>query len=294
MAGLKVYDDFGQGLHVEYGAAPIRQTRGSAVFHMHPQYELLLVWEPNINETIINGRCFTIDHPMAIITSPYVMHHTIFTEAERSSVNRLVLYFDQSFLDAFEACRVSVGELLGNANATVLDLRMGADWIRELVDVFVRLGTPSKGRQYRANEKQIFMAAVLFGALRDLTGPSDGGMRISEKNYITEVMAYIALNLSANLTISKIAEQFFISRDKLCRDFRRYMQMNIGDFISTARLNLARRYLEDGELTVKEISNRCGFENDVYFYAFFKKHEGCTPKEFVRRKKEEKQAALTS
>jgi two-component system response regulator YesN len=72
------------------------------------------------------------------------------------------------------------------------------------------------------------------------------------------------------------------------------MQMNIGDFISTARLNLARRYLEDGELTVKEISARCGFENDVYFYAFFKKHEGCTPKEFVRRKKEEKQTALTS
>lgn len=285
MGSLKIYDDFGKGLHLEYGYAPLTPVERGNQFHMHPQYELLLVWDENVNETTVNGRVLSIDHPMAVLTAPYVMHHTYFKEAAGGRVERCVLYFDESFLADFAPCRASVADLLGNANAALLNLKGHEDWIRELVGVLVRLGGSDRGRtRVPANENQRLMAGVIFGALLETTGFADRGLRISEQNYITDVTAYIARNLESDLTIAHLADRFFISRDKLCRDFRRYMDMNVGDFVSTARLNLAKRYLSDGSLTVKEISARCGFENDVYFYAFFKKHEGCTPKEFMRQK----------
>ena len=285
---MKVYDDFGKGLSLEFGAIRVSQRQDVTMFHMHPQYELLLVWEPTVNTTIVNGKTVEINHPMAVITAPYAMHHTYFREAETETVERCVLYFDDTFLNAFGEQKIPVAELLGDANAAILHIGACADRIRELVRLMMSLAPYRSGHPLQANDNQMLMAAVIFGVLRDFVGKNDGSLRISEKNYITEVMAYITLNLEENLTIPRIAEHFFISRDKLCRDFRRHVQMNIGDFISTARLNLARKYLRENRLTVKEISAKCGFENDVYFYAFFKKHEGCTPKEYVRQKQAER------
>ncbi len=283
---MKIYNDFGKGLSIEYGMAPVSQRHDVTIFHMHPHYELLLVWEPAVNTTIVNGKTVEIDHPMAIITAPYAMHHTYFREAKTDAVERCVLYFDENFLESLGPRKIPVPELLGGANATILNISPCADRIRDLVRMMLSLGNGTRryDRAAEANENQALMAAVLFGVLRDFSAQKNEGMRISEQNYVTEVMAYITRNLGENLTIPKIAEHFFISRDKLCRDFRRHVQINIGEFISTARLNQAREYLRENRLTVKEISAKCGFENDVYFYAFFKKHEGCTPKEYVKQK----------
>ena len=284
---MKVFDDFGEGLHIEYGAVVPIKERDMTVFHMHPQYELLLVWERTKNTTIINGKSIEIDHPVAILTAPFAMHHTYFRESEKPRVERCVLYFDDRYLNSFGEYKLPVAEMLGGSNAVILDISGMEDRIRNTVTDMLALDQSGKNRAKAATDLQKLIAAVIIQFLFDSSRTGHFHVRVSEKNYIIDVMEYIALHLSEDLTIPKIAEHFFISRDKLCRDFRRHVKMNVGDFITTARLNLAKKYLTENKLTIKEISAGCGFENDVYFYSFFKRHEGCTPKEFARRKKEE-------
>ncbi|MBR2353739.1 MAG: helix-turn-helix transcriptional regulator [Clostridia bacterium] len=284
---MKVFDDFGEGLHIEYGSAVTSKWQDMTIFHMHPQYELLLVWENTLNTTIINGKSIEIHHPMAILTAPFAMHHTYFREAKGPKVERCVLYFDDAFLESFGVHKPPVAELLGNANAVILNISGLEKKIRQMVLMLTEGEGKYGTRGNAANEIQNILTLAMIRCLYDHSEKGQSRVRISEKNYIIDVMEYIALHLNEDLTIPRIAEQFFISRDKLCRDFRRHVQMNVGDFISTARLNLAKKYLMENKLTIREISTRCGFENDVYFYSFFKRHEGCTPKEFSKRKYEE-------
>ncbi len=281
---MNIYDDFGKGLHIEHGIAHPSPKQDTTMFHMHPHYELLLVPDAAANTTIINGRTMEIGHPVAILTAPFAMHFTYFREAATPPVRHCALYFDESFIHSFGENDLPVKELLGDSNAVILDITSVAERMRKLSEIMMDMAPSSWGKASPATYSQGLMAAILFHQLWDEVGlRRTSEVRVSEKNYISDVMKYIVSNLNNNLTIPTIAEHFFISRDKLCRDFRRHVQMNIGDFVSTARLNLARKCLKDGMLTVKEIATRCGFENDVYFYSFFKKHEGCTPKEYAKR-----------
>ncbi len=279
---MNIYDDFGKGLHLEFGTVALMPAEDASIFHMHPHYELLLVPDEGVNTTIINGRTVEIRYPMAILTAPFAMHFTYFREAATPLMKRYVLYFDESYIHGFGEPALPVHELLGNSNAVIFDISEVADRIRSLVKVMIEMKPTTEGLTKPATHAQELIGASIFFVLREAMALNQTGVRISENNYVIDVMKYIISNLEENLTIPLIAEHFFISRDKLCRDFRRHVQMNIGDFISTARLNLARKYLMDGKLTVKEIATKCGFENDVYFYSFFKRHEGCTPKEYAK------------
>ena len=52
------------------------------------------------------------------------------------------------------------------------------------------------------------------------------------------------------------------------------------DWIEIARLNLAKQYLKDRSLSIAEIAEKTGLEDQSYFSRFFKKKTGQTPSEF--------------
>lgn len=53
-----------------------------------------------------------------------------------------------------------------------------------------------------------------------------------------------------------------------------------GEWIAIARIILAKRYLKDKSLSMSEVSEKVGFEDQSYFSRFFRKHEGITPSKY--------------
>lgn len=53
-----------------------------------------------------------------------------------------------------------------------------------------------------------------------------------------------------------------------------------GEWIAIARIILAKRYLKDKFLSMSEVSEKVGFEDQSYFSRFFRKHEGVTPSKY--------------
>ena len=57
-------------------------------------------------------------------------------------------------------------------------------------------------------------------------------------------------------------------------------------YIEMCRLNQAKYLLNyNMEMSVGEIAALCGFENESYFFPFFKKAVGMTPAEYRRKTK---------
>ncbi|MDH3322992.1 MAG: AraC family transcriptional regulator, partial [Flavobacteriaceae bacterium] len=66
--------------------------------------------------------------------------------------------------------------------------------------------------------------------------------------------------------------------------FNRFIKRRTGTtfitYVNHTRIGFATRWLLETELSIGEISYRCGFNNIANFNRLFKKEKHCTPKEF--------------
>jgi len=54
-------------------------------------------------------------------------------------------------------------------------------------------------------------------------------------------------------------------------------------YITMLRMEKAKELLITGHYKVSEIAGMCGFENVYYFSNVFKKHEGISPKNYIKK-----------
>ena len=79
---------------------------------------------------------------------------------------------------------------------------------------------------------------------------------------------------------SDFAARQGISEADLNREVKEETGRTAGEWIAISRLSLAKHYLEDPSLTMAEVSEKTGIEDQSYFARFFKKHEGVTPSQY--------------
>lgn len=83
-------------------------------------------------------------------------------------------------------------------------------------------------------------------------------------------------------SIENIAKELNLGYSKFRRIFKEYTGMSPGQFRMQHKLQKARELLMDGELSIKEIAYKLGFETTQYFTKVFKKKTGKTPAGFKR------------
>ena len=64
--------------------------------------------------------------------------------------------------------------------------------------------------------------------------------------------------------------------------------MGLRRFIINCRLALATELLTKGELSIQEISSRCGFYSPYYFSLVYKKYNAVPPSQTIKQFKAEK------
>lgn len=84
-----------------------------------------------------------------------------------------------------------------------------------------------------------------------------------------------------NLCLAEIAATVKISTPYVGRIFKEEIGMSVSEYINEVRLERAASLLVESGLTVIEILERIGVENEKHFYTLFKKKFGNTPKEYA-------------
>lgn len=123
----------------------------------------------------------------------------------------------------------------------------------------------------------------LIGKLIEMPA-TNGYMDIVED---VNVMAYVNDNkpyLQPELTLYQLAAYMDMPAHKLSRILKTKYDTSFFDFINNQRIREFKQRIRKHEhlkFSILSIAYDCGFNSKSAFYRFFKKYEGCTPKDYI-------------
>jgi two-component system response regulator YesN len=92
-----------------------------------------------------------------------------------------------------------------------------------------------------------------------------------------DVKNFIKENIETELELEKVASNFGLSVYYFSRTFKEVTGTNFSDYINKCRVDIAKELLSNGEMNVKEVCYKVGYNDPNYFSKVFKKYEGVSP-----------------
>ncbi|MCQ2547104.1 MAG: helix-turn-helix domain-containing protein [Clostridia bacterium] len=110
------------------------------------------------------------------------------------------------------------------------------------------------------------------------------------KDRLHGILKYIQLHYREKITLSQLSKLFYISENYLSRFLRNTNMLHLSLLVWFCRCYEAEKLLAHTDLKIPEISERCGFSSEQYFYKYFRHFYKITP--LQHRKRLQKQCSL--
>ena len=88
------------------------------------------------------------------------------------------------------------------------------------------------------------------------------------------------------MKLSDLAKKYGYSAEHLSRKFKEYTNEKLVDYITKQKINYAITLLTPQTMSILDISNVLGYQKQSTFTENFKKIQGCTPMEFIKKLKQ--------
>ncbi len=105
------------------------------------------------------------------------------------------------------------------------------------------------------------------------------------KNLSDEIIHIVQQEFDTDITLEAIAARLHYNPNYLSSIFRKETNISFSDYLSLYRLNMAKKWLLETNMSVKEISERLKYNNSQNFIRSFRKNEGTTPGKYRELKK---------
>lgn len=237
--------------------------------HYHEYFELYYL-ETGERFHMVRDRCYKMTAGEFIIFPPYVMHYS-YGEKDMP-FKRLVLYFRQEELGSDEIFR----ELCRERGICRLDTKKRTQIHRIMEQLLEEQKDPGRFTVSYRKALLNLLAAVIVRA--DLPP-----VRQEKRSRINEIISYIHSHYYEDLKLECLAQQFYISPWYLCREFKRYTNSTLVNYINVTRIMNAQRSFMETDKNVTQISQEVGFSSLTHFNRVFKAVTGTTPSEYKRQ-----------
>ena len=104
--------------------------------------------------------------------------------------------------------------------------------------------------------------------------------KVKHADAVYKVIEYIKANYRRHITLEEIAASTYLSKTYLSSLFKKETRYSISEYINIVRIERSKSLLMEENLSIIEIANLCGFEDQSYFTKVFKNIVGITPKKF--------------
>ena len=99
----------------------------------------------------------------------------------------------------------------------------------------------------------------------------------------SELRTQIYNNPANNWSIPALADSLALSLSYFQHLYKQFFACSCQQDIISARLELAKYYLTGSDMSIRSLSDFCGYDNELHFMRQFKKFVGMTPTEYRQK-----------
>ena len=103
--------------------------------------------------------------------------------------------------------------------------------------------------------------------------------RTNDASLYTNLMDYIEEHLDEELSLEKLADEFYVSKYHIAHVFKDNIGLSIHQYITKKRLSLCQEAIR-ARMNITDVYHTYGFGDYSSFYRAFKKEYGISPKEY--------------
>lgn len=244
--------------------------------HYHEYFELYFL-DSGHRYNMIDNTIYETQAGDFLIFSPWTMHHSY--SDKDVPFSRVVIYFQPSVVTS----PVLLDALL-NTNRlyrpTVHQLPKMRRLIYQMMEEQNHKGILHE-EYLRSTLMLILLEILRMGQVREIP---------ESENRINEVISYIHTNYAQEIRLDELAARFHITESHLCRDFRKYTNRTIVQYIHSTRVLNAQRHFMETDDNVSEVMSLTGFTNLTHFNRVFRDVTGMSPSAFRKKCREEHSA----
>lgn len=239
--------------------------------HEHPTWELSYVVR-GFGRRTMGSRQESFRAGEVVLVPPDLKH--CWTFGGEDSIESITVQIPPHFLTSLTIQFPEMGNVVGRLDEFTEAIRFTGLTLRRLQTALKRMeGETDAGR-----------IVTLLGMLVTIAQSDEQfpiGRQLSDAEIRLErIKVFINCNYNHDICIDSIARHVGMNRSSLCTFFRRQTGQTLVDAINARRMEVARNLLRRRDLTIQQISFESGFKDVPYFYRFFKRMEGMTPREY--------------
>lgn len=252
-------------------------TRNQGVFkrmdkaHFHTYFEIY-IQERGDRYHFASENYFHIHAGEIYIFPPFQMHRS--TAADAETLQRSCIYFDPNVLSSAE-----VYNHLVETEGIYAFTPDTFDRLEQLIDAM--LAEQEHRGLYSDEYQQTLLNAFVMILLRENTEIRHS----SSKNQMSDVVTYIDEHYRENISLQTLVDQFYISSSHLSREFKKFTNCTIIQYVNLTRIRHAEMELERSNKTITEIALSNGFDNPTHFNRTFLKLNGITPSQYRKMRR---------
>ena len=231
--------------------------------HYHDYFELYYL-EAGERYHMIQDRLYKIYPGEFLIFPPYMMHHSY--GEKNVEFKRLLLYFRKE-----EVSSPSLLHILEEGTGVYKPDMRTTHLIHRMLEGL--LSEQEKQGSLSELYSHTLLNMILLIIVRQIQTP----VKEEKKGRMGEVINYIHTHYQEDITLDSLAQRFYVSPYYLCREFKKYTNSTIIQYLNVTRIMNAQRKFMETDRNITEISKATGFSNITHFNRVFKSVTGMTP-----------------
>ncbi|MBL8026260.1 MAG: helix-turn-helix transcriptional regulator [Fibrobacteres bacterium] len=126
---------------------------------------------------------------------------------------------------------------------------------------------------------------IILNLLDSLLVEVDREISVSNKlqhipSNILELKSYLEANFNKPITLDDLSKKANLSKNHFCAIYKKYLKISPIEYLIDLRIEYAKELLKNIDLTMAQISQTVGYEDEFYFSRIFKKRQGISPAKY--------------
>ena len=251
--------------------------------HQHDFYEVYFFISGNV-EYSVEGKSYLLKKGDIMLINPLELHQPRIGP-DQNPYERIVLWINKNYLSRLCTNNTSLSQCFDNTNPQHTNLLRLSKAQQSYFSTKLReLLEENSSKDYGSDLAAQAILTRFLVELNRLTLSMDRKIENdkSSTTLIPDILSYINQHYCEKISLSSIADEFFISKYYLSHAFNGVVGTSVNRYITLKRLINAKQMLSSG-IKPTTAAIHCGFNDYAGFYRAFTAEYGITPKEFVTK-----------